>query len=86
MDEIANQYLDILDPRFIKVIKHDEELVGFIIAMPHISQGIRKSGGKLFPFGLLRIMADMKNSRQIDLLLGGVKRKYRESDWMLFLV
>ena len=77
MDDIANLYLNLLDPRFIKVIIHGEELVGFIIAMPHISRGIQKSGGKLFPFGLLRIMADMKNSRQIDLLLGGVKRKYQ---------
>jgi len=77
MDEIAKQYLNLLDPRFIKLVKHDEELAGFIVAMPHISQGLRKSGGKLFPFGLLYIIKDMKDSRQIDLLLGGVKRKYQ---------
>jgi hypothetical protein len=77
MDDIGSQYLSLLDPKFIKVIKKNEELVGFIIGMPHISDGIRKSKGKLFPFGILKIIADMKKSKQLDLLLGGVKMKYR---------
>jgi hypothetical protein len=77
MDNIGSQYLSLLDPKFIKVIKMNEDLVGFIVGMPHISNGIRKSNGKLFPFGFLNIIADMKKSKQIDLLLGGVKMKYQ---------
>ena len=74
---VGKQYISLLDPRFIKVVKYKSEMVGFIIAMPHISEGLRKSKGKLFPFGFLKILTALKNSKQIDLLLGGVKQQYR---------
>jgi hypothetical protein len=77
MDQIGEQYLSMLDPRFIKIIRNRDELVGFIIAMPHISEGLRKSGGYLLPFGILHVLQAMKHSKQIDLLLGGVKKKYQ---------
>jgi hypothetical protein len=77
MDKIGNQYINLLDPRFIKVIRNKEELVGFIVAMPHISDGLRKSKGYLFPFGFLNILMALKRSKQIDLLIGGVKNKFQ---------
>ncbi len=77
MDDIGKKYLSFLDPRFIKVVEYQSELVGFIIAMPNISEGLRKSKGKLFPFGFLKILTALKNSKQIDLLLGGVRKEYR---------
>jgi hypothetical protein len=77
MDKIGNQYLNLLDPRFVKVVRNKKELVGFIVAMPHISDGLRKSKGYLFPFGFLKILKALKHSKQIDLLIGGVKKKFQ---------
>jgi len=78
MDQIGQQYLSLLDPRFIKVVRNKTEFVGFIIAMPNISEGLKKSNGKLFPFGFLKILAALKKSKQIDLLLGGVKKEHQK--------
>ena len=78
MDIFASRYLPILDPRYIKVVENEaHELIAFVIAMPDISQGIIKSKGYLFPFGLFQILSSRKKSKQLNLLLGGVKPEYR---------
>jgi ribosomal protein S18 acetylase RimI-like enzyme len=76
--EFANRYLPILDPKFIKVVEIEGgELVGFAIGMPDFSNGIRKAKGKLFPFGIFKILKDSKRSKKLLMMLGGVKKEYR---------
>jgi len=75
--DFAARYLPILDPKFIKLIKTKDELVGFAIGMPDFSKGIRKAKGKLFPFGIFKILNDSKKSRKLLMMLGGVKKAYR---------
>ncbi len=74
---LAKQYLPVLDPELIKIAKLDKEMIGFMIAMPNISEGIRRSKGYLFPFGIFKILKSAKDTNQIDFLFGGVKKKYR---------
>jgi predicted GNAT family acetyltransferase len=78
MDRLARRYLPVVDPRFIKVVvdKHNE-LIGFIIGIPSIADGLRKARGRLFPFGILRILLSRRRSRKLDLYLGGIKEQYR---------
>jgi hypothetical protein len=75
MDDFAKRYLPILDPRFIKLIEKDGEIMAFIIALPHMTKGIQKSKGYLFPFGIIHIMRAAKTTRQLDLMLGAVHPK-----------
>ncbi len=75
--DFAARYLPILDPKFIKVIKADDTLVGFAIGMPDLSKGIRDARGRLFPFGLLKILRDSRRSKKLLMMLGGVKKDYR---------
>jgi len=78
MQDFANRYLSILDPRFIKVITTEKnELIAYIIGMPSISEGIKKSDGKLFPFGFVYILKSMKTTKQLDLFLGAIKNEYQ---------
>jgi hypothetical protein len=77
MKEIEKRYLPIADPRFIKIVIKNNELIGFQIGMPNMSEGFRKSKGRLFPFGIFKILHSAKKTRQLDLLLGGIKEKYR---------
>ncbi|MCB8995623.1 MAG: hypothetical protein H6538_08440 [Bacteroidales bacterium] len=80
MDEFASRYLMILDPRFIKLIKNeDNEIIAFVLAMPDISDGIRKSRGFVFPFGFIPILLSQKKTSQLNLLLGAISPKYRNS-------
>lgn len=78
MDDFANRYLLIMDPRFIKVMVDESgRLVAFIIAMPDISKGIKRSRGYLFPFGILHILLAGRRTRQLNLLLGAIDPDYQ---------
>jgi len=77
MDDLAKRYLPVLDPRFVKAVVKDGELVAFIIGMPDMGAGIQKAGGRLLPFGFIHILRAAKKTKQLDLLLGAVKDKYR---------
>ena len=77
MDDLAKRYLPILDPRFVKVVMKDGEPAAFIVGMPDMTEGIQKAKGRLLPFGFIKILRAARKTRQLDLLLGAVKEKYR---------
>jgi hypothetical protein len=76
-EEFAKRYLPLIDPEFIKIVRTKGELIGFIIAMPDLTPGIIATKGKLFPFGIFKILREMKKSKKMMLMLGGVKKEYR---------
>jgi ribosomal protein S18 acetylase RimI-like enzyme len=75
--ELAARYLPILDPKFIKVIETDSGLAAFAIGMPDVSEGVRKAGGKLLPFGIFKILSEARKSKKLLMMLGGVLKEYR---------
>lgn len=77
MDALAKKYLPVLDPRFVKGVLKDGEVVAFIIGIPDLTEGIQKARGRLFPFGIFKILRARKKTKQLDLLLGGIKKEYR---------
>jgi GNAT superfamily N-acetyltransferase len=77
MDDLAKRYLPVIDPRFVKVIAKDGEVLAFIIAMPDMTEGILKARGRLLPFGFIYVLRAAKKTKQLDLLLGAVKEPYR---------
>ncbi|MBT3385282.1 MAG: hypothetical protein HN778_11075 [Prolixibacteraceae bacterium] len=78
MDDFANRYLFIINPKFVKVFVNEKnEIVSFVIAMSDISRGIQKSKGYLFPFGFIPVLTAGKKSEQLNLLLGAVDPRYQ---------
>jgi hypothetical protein len=75
--EMASRYMMILNPKFIKVVEAPDGVVGFAVGIPDISEAVRKSGGKLYPFGVLRILIALRTSKKLLMLLGGVRKDYR---------
>ncbi len=78
MEDLAKQYLPALNPKFLKVVEKDSKLVGFILGIPNMDEGFRKARGRLLPLGFYHILSASKRSRQLDLLLGGIDREYRD--------
>ncbi len=62
----------------IVVYNELQELVGFVVAIPDISKAIKKSNGKLFPFGWFRILRALKKNDEYISLLIGVRPDYRK--------
>jgi hypothetical protein len=77
MAALAKRYMPVLDPRFIKAVTVDGEVVAFVIAMPDFTEGIQKARGRLLPFGFIKILKAAKKTKQLDLLLGAIKESYR---------
>jgi hypothetical protein len=77
MDEFARVYLPLADPRFIKLVAKDDELVGFQVGIPNMSEGFRAAKGRLFPLGIFKILRSARKTKQLDLMLGGIKEEYR---------
>ncbi len=77
MKYLAKQYMPVLDPRFLKLVALDNEIVGVIVAIPNLTTGIRKAKGRILPFGIFKIKSEMRKTRQIDLMIGGIKEELR---------
>ncbi len=75
--EFANRYLPILDPRFIKLVEKESQLVGFAIGMPDVSPGIKACRGRLLPFGIIKVINESRRSKKLLMMLGGVKKEFR---------
>jgi GNAT superfamily N-acetyltransferase len=56
----------VADPRLIKIILYGEEIVGFLFAFPDVSAALQRAKGRLFPFGLIDILLEMKRTKTIS--------------------
>lgn len=65
------------DPKLIKIITHADEVVGFMFAFPDISAALRRTGGKLFPFGWLDLLREMRNTKWVALNAAGILPEYQ---------
>lgn len=77
MVRLAKQYIPVLEPDLVKIAECRGEVIGFIIAMPNISKGLIASKGRLLPLGILYILREARRARQLDLLIGAIKRNYQ---------
>ena len=72
-------YLGLLNLDLVSIIVDKEgHLVGVGISMPSMSKALRKSRGKLFPFGWYHLLKGLKGKNdKVDLLLVAVKPEYQ---------
>ncbi|MDR2828760.1 MAG: hypothetical protein LBV51_05000 [Acholeplasmatales bacterium] len=84
--EIEKEIIDILLKKFsqivskeliVLVVDKENELAGFALCFPHISPWLQKSKGRLFPFGFLGLLHNLKHYDIVDLGLIGVVDKYK---------
>ena len=72
----TKKYLSFLDPDFVKhAYNATGDPVGFLIAIPNLSQAFQRAGGRLFPFGLVHILRAYRKPDAVDLLLVGARRE-----------
>lgn len=74
---LGKKFLPGIDPRFVKIALKNDILAAFILAIPNLNYGFRKACGKLLPFGWYYLLRAPGMTRQMDLLVAGVRREYR---------
>ena len=85
--QMVDQFTTILNLRYMAVVcDENEDVIAFGLCMPGIGESLQKSGGKLTPCTLIRLLKTVKNPRVIDLALVGIMPKYRNSGLSVFMM
>lgn len=74
---LAKNILALVDPKYIKIIMHNEELAGFLIAYPNINRSLQRCKGRLFPFGWLLLLNEKKHPTILDINGAGLLPEYQ---------
>ncbi|MDD3862964.1 MAG: hypothetical protein PHV79_03850, partial [Clostridia bacterium] len=80
-DELRNQIIcqfeSFLKLKYIvTILDENDKVIAFGFVIPSLSDAIRKSKGRIFPFGIFRLLRAIKFGKRADFGLIGVNQKY----------
>ena len=71
-------YVPILDPDFVAIAVNDQDKpIGFAFCVPTLATAVKKSKGRLLPFGIFRILRALKRPTALEALLIGVLPEFQ---------
>lgn len=72
----AAEFRPFYRPEFILIAESGDEPVAFAIVLPDVNEALARLGGRLLPFGWLRLFRDIKQLRSGRFILIGVRPGY----------
>ncbi|MBO7276561.1 MAG: N-acetyltransferase [Bacteroidales bacterium] len=73
-----DQYFPFLNKKLIcLIVDENDDIVAFGVSMPSLTEALRKSKGRLFPFGWYYFLKAIRKFDNIDLLFNGVHPKWQ---------
>lgn len=87
MQQMIDQFNLILNKKYLMVVCDEtEKVVAFGLCLPGIGKALQKSGGRLTPACLIRLLKAVKHPESIDLGLVGILPRYRKSGLSAFIM
>ncbi len=80
IDTYVKQYVPVMNKDLVAMVVDDQDrLVAFTVTMPHISAGVRKAKGRIFPWGWMHILPQLnpRKNDTVEALLIGVLPEYQ---------
>jgi GNAT superfamily N-acetyltransferase len=77
LEYMAPDFKMILIPELVLLAEVDGEPAGFSLVIPDVNQPIKHIGGRLFPFGWLHLLRNIKKTKGIRYVVMGVCKKFR---------
>jgi len=74
---ILDNILVIADPRLIKIITHDDQVVGFLFGFHDVSAALQRANGRLFPFGLIDLLLELRRTKWVALNGAGILPEFQ---------
>jgi GNAT superfamily N-acetyltransferase len=74
---LADNLIRIADPRLIKLIQKDGEVIGFIFAYHDVTAGIQKARGRILPVGWLYLLQERRRTEWVNVNGVGVLPAYQ---------
>ncbi len=72
IDYVVDNIITVADPRLIKVITRDEEIVGFLFGFPDVSSALKRAGGRLMPWHIADMVLEMRRTKVLALNGAGI--------------
>ena len=76
-DKFASEMKPIIRPELVLIAEYDGDPAGFIVSIPDANPAIQTANGRLFPFGLIKILIGMRKIDRMKTIIMGVRPKYR---------
>ena len=76
---MGNQLIWFADPKLVKIVMADDKPVGFLMAYPDISAALQKTKGRIFPFGWITLLRELKHTDWLNINGAGLIPEYRGS-------
>lgn len=74
IDKYAGKFIPLVDPDYACfVMDENENMVAFGVSAPSVADAIKKSNGRLFPFGFIGILKSLKKNTALDMFLIAVR-------------
>ena len=78
--ELVSQFIMILNNEYLVLIcDENDKVVGFGLCFPGIGDALKKSGGRLTPAALIKLIKIVKNPEVIDLGLVAIRPEYQNA-------
>jgi hypothetical protein len=59
---VVDNIMLVANPKLIKIIVHDQDVVGFALGWPDVSAAMQRARGRLFPFGIVDLLLEMRRT------------------------
>ncbi|HET9234343.1 MAG TPA: N-acetyltransferase, partial [Candidatus Eisenbacteria bacterium] len=79
IDHMARQLKPVVDPTLVRIAEREGKPVAIALGLPDMNDAVRHANGKLFPFGLLKILWHARRLKRMRLLALGVLPEYRRT-------
>ncbi len=77
VEHLAADLKPIIDERFALIAEVDGEPVGFAVALPDYNQALRHVNGRLFPFGIFKLLWYRRKISRLRVFILGLKPGYQ---------
>ncbi len=86
-DHMAKSLKPVVEPRLVLIAEIKGEPVAFAIALPDLNQVLRRMNGRLFPFGILKLLWYKRKIDAARVITLGIKPGFRKKglDAMMYL-
>ena len=79
IDKYADKFIPLINPDYLcLVLDSKDELAGFGVCCPSVAEAIKKSKGRLFPFGWIGVLQALRKNKAVDLLLIAARPEYQD--------
>ena len=78
--QIVDQFMTVINKKYLVVIcDKDDLVVSFALCIPGIGKAVQKSGGRLTPAALVRLLRAVKHPETVDLALVAILPEYQSA-------